>query len=367
MPTPEEIQREQERLELIQRQNAAAKELVSTYEKMSKTVGSLTDEEKEILDIAKKISKSASDIEKSTSKRLDKTSSIKDLNRSLQALQQSQLKNADIAAKLEAERTNHLTKASELYRSAVNQRQSILDLEGTTSELIARRNAAERAGNADVAAELTRQIKANEFNIKQKEKRLAATTKEAQKERDLIKSLDETRKAHQNIVEEQQKEIKATEEELKQHSNFKRRYTDEFINLVVNVLANTLDTIIHTPETYKIYVQEKEKPRIAHQEKQIKDGIHIIIPELVLSNTALYYLREQLIEDEDILNNLNEIGNVSAIIDVFDKRIIYPNAWYLYGCGKPDDKGDTYTVSKTYKIVKNDDDFDIKQIGRAHV
>ena len=214
MPTPEEIQREQERLELIQRQNAAAKELVSTYEKMSKTVGSLTDEEKEILDIAKKISKSASDIEKSTSKRLDKTSSIKDLNRSLQALQQSQLKNADIAAKLEAERTNHLTKASELYRSAVKQRQSILDLEGTTSELIARRNAAERAGNADVAAELTRQIKANEFNIKQKEKRLAATTKEAQKERDLIKSLDETRKAHQNIVEEQQKEIKATEEEL---------------------------------------------------------------------------------------------------------------------------------------------------------
>jgi len=146
--------------------------------------------------------------------------------------------------------------------------------------------------------------------------------------------------------------FKATEDELKQHSNFRRRYTDDFIVLVINIIATNLEDIIKIPESYRIYVQEKQKPRIAHQEKQIKDGIHIIIPELVLSNTALYYLREQLIENEELQQKLKEIGNITGITDVFDKRIIYPNAWYIYGCGKPDDKGDNYCVSKTYKIVK---------------
>ena len=41
--TPEQ---ERERLELIQKQNEAAKQLASTYEKMAKTVSSLNDEEK---------------------------------------------------------------------------------------------------------------------------------------------------------------------------------------------------------------------------------------------------------------------------------------------------------------------------------
>lgn len=158
--------------------------------------------------------------------------------------------------------------------------------------------------------------------------------------------------------------FRASEDELKQSVLPRRRYDEDFITLVVNVLASYLNDMIITPEIYKIYIQEKEQPRIAHQEKQIKDGIHIIIPELVLSNTALYYLREQIIENDDIQSSLNDIGNVSDIDKVFDKRIIYPNAWYIYGCGKPDDKGDIYKVTNTYKIVRksDEDDYDLKLI-----
>lgn len=146
--------------------------------------------------------------------------------------------------------------------------------------------------------------------------------------------------------------FKASEEELKQKIDFKRRYTDELITLIINILATNISEIVNIPETYRIYVQEKTKPRIAHQEKIIKDGIHIIIPDLVLSNKALYYLREQIIENEELQEYLKEIGNVSDLSDVIDKRIIYPNAWYIYGCGKPDDKSDVYKVTKTYKIIK---------------
>lgn len=146
----------------------------------------------------------------------------------------------------------------------------------------------------------------------------------------------------------------ATEEELKQRSNFHRRYNNELIELMINILATNIAEIINTPDTYRIYVQEKQKPRIAIQEKQIKDGIHIIIPDLVLSNTALYYLREQIIANEDLKTALKEIGNITEIDAVIDRRIIYPNAWYIYGCGKPDDKSDVYKVTNVYKVIKQD-------------
>jgi len=146
--------------------------------------------------------------------------------------------------------------------------------------------------------------------------------------------------------------FKATEEELKQKANLNRRYTENLIDLIINILAIHLNELINTPNEYKIYIQEKLSPRIAHQEKTIKDGIHIIIPDLVLSNQALYYLREQIVDNEDLQEHMREIGNISELPDVIDKRIIYPNAWYIYGCGKPDDKGDVYKVTKIYKIVK---------------
>ena len=160
--------------------------------------------------------------------------------------------------------------------------------------------------------------------------------------------------------------FKATEEELKQKINFTRRYSNNLIDLIINILATNLAEIITVPDNYKIYVQEKQKPRIAHQEKIIKDGIHIIIPDLVLSNKALYYLREQIVDNIELQEHLKEIENVTELNDVIDKRIIYPNAWYIYGCGKPDDKSDVYKVSKIYKIVKdmnvNINDFAIKII-----
>jgi hypothetical protein len=134
--------------------------------------------------------------------------------------------------------------------------------------------------------------------------------------------------------------FRATEEELKQKANLSRRYNDDLVDLIINILAIHLNELIETPDEYKIYVQEKQSPRIAHQEKTIKDGIHIIIPNLVLSNQALYYLREQIVDNEDLQEHMREIGNISELSDVIDKRIIYPNAWYIYGCGKPDDKGD---------------------------
>lgn len=157
--------------------------------------------------------------------------------------------------------------------------------------------------------------------------------------------------------------FEATEDELKQKVSLKRRYTEELIETIINIIATNLGEIIETPPDYKIYVQEKETPRISHQEKIIKDGIHIIIPDLVMSNQSLYYLREQIIENDDLREIVKEIGNLSLLKDVIDKRIIFPNAWFIYGCGKPDDKGEVYKVTKIYKIIKEkNNDYSLKMV-----
>ena len=150
-----------------------------------------------------------------------------------------------------------------------------------------------------------------------------------------------------------------TEEELKTRTNLARRYDEKFIELIANCIAENLKDIINVTENYNIYIHEKTEPRITH-ENTIKDGIHIIIPEIVMSNTALYFLREQIIENDSLKDMLKEINNISDISDVIDKRIIFPNAWYVYGCGKPEDNGNYYTVTKVYKVLKKGDDYLLK-------
>ena len=155
--------------------------------------------------------------------------------------------------------------------------------------------------------------------------------------------------------------FKASEEELKTRNNFRRRYNDKFIDILIKTIANNIHEVIDIKSSFNIYVQEKSEPRITH-ENTIKDGIHIIIPDLVMSNTALFYIREQIIECPELKQMVKEIENISEINDVIDKRIIFPNAWYIYGCGKPEDNGSFYKVTKIFKIIKKNDEILIKSI-----
>jgi P4 family phage/plasmid primase-like protien len=154
--------------------------------------------------------------------------------------------------------------------------------------------------------------------------------------------------------------FRATEDEIKSRNNLKRHYDDEFIEILINTIAENIKDIINIKDNYNIYVQEKQEPRITH-ENTIKDGIHIIIPEIVMSNNALFNLRDKIINCENLNDKIKSINNLTEIKDVIDKRIIYPNAWYVYGCGKPEDDGKYYIVSKVYKVMKKNDGYILKK------
>jgi len=157
--------------------------------------------------------------------------------------------------------------------------------------------------------------------------------------------------------------FKATEEEIKTRTNLTRRYNDEYIELFATTIAEKLKDIIKINESYNIYIHEKKEPRFTNDNTNtIKDGIHIIIPKLVMSNTSLFHLREKLVEDEDIQEITKTIENITPLDDVIDKRIIFPNAWYVYGCGKPEDLGNYYKVTKIYRVSNKNNNISIKTI-----
>ena len=124
--TPEE---EQKRLEIIQQQGAAAKDLASTYEKMKKSLSGITAEEEEVLNISKQLSKTANDIEKSSAVRLDKTSSVKSLFQSLNKLKKDEIALAGTLNKLESAYTDKVNLAEQLKREQIANAEKQVDAE----------------------------------------------------------------------------------------------------------------------------------------------------------------------------------------------------------------------------------------------
>lgn len=150
--------------------------------------------------------------------------------------------------------------------------------------------------------------------------------------------------------------FQTTENEKKHPETIKRRYDDDFIYMLVSNILSFLSEIIKITKPITFYVQEKPAPRIIKENiNQIKDGIHILIPDIVMPNEALFYLRKKIITNPDIIEAIKSIGNTSKIEDVFDKAVIYPNGWYIYGCGKPDDYTKYYKITKIIKADINND------------
>lgn len=240
MPDPQLTpEQEQERLELIQRQNAAAKELVSTYERMARTAKGINDEERETLDIAKKIARSSSDLEKAISKRLDKTSSVKDLQKAIQTLEQNSLRNANLAKALDEKRiqaeeklktlnTERLKKGTDLYELQGKYENDVTRQIQLETELLALSNSRLQT-DKDRAKALAKQvadgkIALNETQkyINEKEKEVNLAQKAADEQLNLTKQIQETISANEKVNEETRKEIELLKEaeKVKRSKNF---------------------------------------------------------------------------------------------------------------------------------------------------
>ena len=93
----------------------------------------------------------------------------------------------------------------------------------------------------------------------------------------------------------------------------------------------------------RFFVQMKSLPEI-HRDG-IKDGVHIICPDIVLDYSILYALRGYMINKMyPIFGSMN---NKADFYEVFDPHVIKRNNWFIYGCGKHEKS--PYKVTHVYK------------------
>ena len=210
---------DQESLKAVQAQNETAKELLSTYEKLKKVKGSLTQDEKDTLNISKQLVGYSSTLEKSINQRVNGTASIKDLSKTINQLQKEyneNLRNSDdIVKNLNKGRREAAAKIREASEQERQLKAKIQELDEHVLAAEIDKQVHLQNGNAELAKQAAQTIKENQRIISQKEKELQKITQQKEEQQSLVKQLGETKKAHDEIIKQQKQELELAKEELK--------------------------------------------------------------------------------------------------------------------------------------------------------
>jgi hypothetical protein len=121
----------------------------------------------------------------------------------------------------------------------------------------------------------------------------------------------------------------------------KHLYTPEHVLEIVSQVMNTIDEYLEVDRP-NIFVLSKP-PRESNG--KIKDGLHIIIPEVVSTVKFHTFLRQSTYKT--IYETLQPCGYLNSAADIYDKSVT-TNNWMMYGSNKPDEK-DRWTLWKVYE------------------
>lgn len=142
--------------------------------------------------------------------------------------------------------------------------------------------------------------------------------------------------------------------------NLKREiyYTREH---VMNIVRGYYETIndIYNIETSNLRCYVMEKPSPKEDTNIIKDGIHIVFPDLVIEHSMHHYIRNRIIDRANII--FGGIYPENDYKNIIDKSIIDSNSWQIYGCQKP--KNSKYKLTgvynfKDHQVIEDEDEYE---------
>ena len=111
-----------------------------------------------------------------------------------------------------------------------------------------------------------------------------------------------------------------------------RKFDIEDIKRFIGLYAAAFHRFIYIPGGLRFFVMLKNGPSI--DKGLVKDGIHIVCPDVSLPTSIMTAIRLVLLESGAIEECFKDFVNLA--IDVFDESVIQRNNWFLYGAGKPD-------------------------------
>lgn len=119
----------------------------------------------------------------------------------------------------------------------------------------------------------------------------------------------------------------------------RRRFTMDDIRLFVTMYAAELLRITKIGGKLRFFVMMKSSPSL--DKGVVKDGVHIISPDVSLPPYIMKTVRAVLL-DQDVIGKCFK-GLSNSADHAFDESVIQRNNWFFYGSGKPN--------ASVYKIV----------------
>lgn len=127
-------------------------------------------------------------------------------------------------------------------------------------------------------------------------------------------------------------------------TNIKRQITAQHIHDIVSVYTHAIREYIDmaSVESFNMYVMQK--PYIVIDKGVVKDGLHIVVPDIITKPTVQYLIRKNVLKKISEIFASLDLKN--GIEDIIDEAVIERNNWQMYGSCKPN--CDTYKVISQY-------------------
>lgn len=109
-----------------------------------------------------------------------------------------------------------------------------------------------------------------------------------------------------------------------------RLYTKDHVMKVIQLYAGLISEYMDT-ESFDMYVMEKPAP--VHDKEYMKDGLHILVPNVVTKASIQLVIRKRVLAE--IGSILSGLDLKNSWEDVVDEAVIARNNWQMYGSKKP--------------------------------
>jgi hypothetical protein len=138
-----------------------------------------------------------------------------------------------------------------------------------------------------------------------------------------------------------------------------RRRHSGAIDEVVTVYCRAIAALVETPAEFDVYVTEKRSPSLF--KGMLKDGMHIVVPEVVTRPALQLLLRRDVLPA--MAEVLRPLALTNRVEDVVDEAVIERNNWMMYGSKKPN--GEPYAVTRRYRYSVADGRAVLSAAGHA--
>ena len=121
-----------------------------------------------------------------------------------------------------------------------------------------------------------------------------------------------------------------------------RKHSIDDIKIIVQTYIDVLKKYVVISDDLQVFVMEKPGPVV--DKVYNKDGIHIVIPDIVTKPPLQYILRKEVLEI--LPQKLAHLDTKNSWEDVIDEAIIEKNNWMMYGSRKPN--GQPYAITHIF-------------------